>query len=121
MALAVRYFQQAASNGDSDACVQMGILFRDGQGLKKDLAEAVALFQIAADRENRNGSFLLGLCYQRGEGVEKKSRRGHATLPPSIMNMKRVSICHVGDCKKGKLFLNAELKYQKTIAIHDLS
>ncbi len=71
MSKAIRYYRLAASNGDIEACVRMGIFLRDGRGVTKDLREAIALFRKAADSGHTVGIVLLGLCYQRGEGVEK--------------------------------------------------
>ncbi len=64
-------FRLAASSGDKDSCVQMGIILRDGQGAEKDSREAVDFFRRAADDGHSEGKLLLGLCYHRGEGVEK--------------------------------------------------
>ncbi len=71
MTKAIRYYRLAASNGDMDACVKMGIFLRDGREVEKDLAEAVAYFRRAAESRHRFGSVLLCLCYLRGEGVER--------------------------------------------------
>ncbi len=71
MAQAIRYYRLAAADGDTDACVRMGIFLRDGREVEQDLKGAAAFFHRAADSGDRIGTILFGLCYLRGEGVEK--------------------------------------------------
>lgn len=41
----------------------------DGNGLKKDVNEAVEWYQKAVERGNARAMYNLGACYERGEGV----------------------------------------------------
>lgn len=59
-----------ADNGDAEAQVTLGIVYRDGSdGPPQDYAEAAAWFQRAADQGNPMAKFNLGQMYENGRGV----------------------------------------------------
>jgi TPR repeat protein len=45
--------------------------YRNGNGVKKDLKEAIRLYKLAADQNNAKAQFELGLIHDNGEGVVK--------------------------------------------------
>jgi serine/threonine protein kinase len=63
--------QKAAAAGSPRAMVDLGELYRDGDGVTKDENEAAHWFRRAADTGNAVGMVFLGVMYQNGAGVEK--------------------------------------------------
>ena len=61
---------KAADKGDADAQKNLGVMYKSGTGVEKDLVEAVKWFRKAADRGNVSAQFALGLMYANGEGLE---------------------------------------------------
>src|SRR5436190_6043121 len=60
-----------AEKGDSAAQADLGICYINGDGVKKDLQEALKWFRKAAEQGNPAGQQNLGMCYYQGEGVPK--------------------------------------------------
>ena len=78
MAGAVGYLRMAAANGSfdgdegvADAQTQLGVAYRDGIGVKVDLAEAFKWFHEAASQNHAEGLRNLSLMYREGKGVAK--------------------------------------------------
>jgi TPR repeat protein len=59
-----------AEKGDANAQYYLGYCYFNGQGVTKDLDEAVKWFRKAADQGNAGGQFYLGYYYFNGWGVE---------------------------------------------------
>lgn len=49
----------------------LGWMYARGQGVEKNLAEALRLFQESADQGNPYGQINLGLMYENGTGVKQ--------------------------------------------------
>jgi TPR repeat protein len=60
-----------AESGDAVAQFKLGVCYADGEGVKKDEAEAVKWYRKAADRGNAEAQSKLGLCYANGQGLVK--------------------------------------------------
>ena len=60
-----------ADQGDAKAQDNLGDCYRKGDGVKKDLVEAVKWYRKSADQGDANAQGNLGCCYQNGFGVEK--------------------------------------------------
>ena len=67
---AAELYRQAAEGGQVNAQNNLGLLYEDGKGVKKDLAEAVKWYRKAADNGECNAMFNLGSMYMNGEGVK---------------------------------------------------
>src|ERR1700686_4259599 len=67
----VQSCRQAAEKGDATAQVTLGKLNATGQGVPKDLGEAVKWYRKAAEQGNADGQFRFGRSYDLGEGIEK--------------------------------------------------
>ncbi len=65
-----------AEAGDGSAANELGEILLTGDGIEKDLAEAVRYFEIAIELGNADGKYNLGLCYLNGEGVEPDAVKG---------------------------------------------
>ncbi|KAK3710545.1 hypothetical protein QZH41_009365 [Actinostola sp. cb2023] len=69
---ALRYFQQAADAGNSNAMAFLGKMYSEGgHNVKQDNKTAFKWFKKAADQGNPIGQSGLGLMYMLGRGVEK--------------------------------------------------
>ncbi len=55
----------------AEARAYLGLRYRRGDGVKKNLKEAARLFRLAADAGSDVGRLHLGLSYLDGEGVEE--------------------------------------------------
>ena len=60
-----------AAEQNNAASKQSGSRYANGQGVKKDLVEAVKWFRKAAEQNNAGAQDNLGSRYANGQGVEK--------------------------------------------------
>ena len=68
---AFEYYLKAASQGDAEAQYNLGVCYRKGYGVEKNLTEAVKWYRKAADQGIAKAQGFLGVCYYQGDGVEK--------------------------------------------------
>jgi TPR repeat protein len=64
----IRYYRQAAVQGDVVALCMLGDYFLDGQKVPKDVDEAIALYRVAALVGYSTAQYNLGYCYEHGCG-----------------------------------------------------
>ena len=62
-------YSQAAENGDAQAQYDLGVMYRDGESVQQDYAEAVKWFRLAAEQEVPEAQYDLGVMYFDGRGV----------------------------------------------------
>ena len=60
-----------AESGDAEAQNDLGVMYRDGEGVPQDDAEAVKLLRLAADQGYATAQYNLGVMYYDGQGVPK--------------------------------------------------
>ena len=60
-----------AEQGDAEAQFVLGSMYRDGQGVEKDLAQTLKWWEKAAELGNVDAQFALGNIYSGGFGVER--------------------------------------------------
>jgi TPR repeat protein len=60
-----------AKQGDPEAQVQLGMIYRDGEGVTKNYQEAVKWFAKAAEQGHARGQAALGGMYYDGQGVSQ--------------------------------------------------
>ena len=68
---AFRLLEPLAGQGEAVAQEVLGVMYAEGQGVKKNEAEAVRLFRRAAEQGNDLGQYNLGAAYVNGLGVPK--------------------------------------------------
>ncbi|WP_312966563.1 tetratricopeptide repeat protein [Acinetobacter gerneri] len=68
--LALKYFNQAYAQQDPSAAYYLGLIYKNGYGLKVDIVKANQYFQFAADHQIANAMFMLGNAYQYGDGKQ---------------------------------------------------
>jgi TPR repeat protein len=68
-ATALGKFQPLAEKGNAQAQFDLGVMYRQGQGVAQSDAEAVAWWTKAAEQGHVEAQDNLGLRYARGQGV----------------------------------------------------
>jgi len=66
---AVEYYRLAAAQGLDAAECSLGDMYRCGDGVGPNYAEALRLYHVAAFQGYPDALFKVGLCHQNGEGV----------------------------------------------------
>ena len=65
------YFQQAADLGSRGACIMLGNMYANGDGVEQSYETALQYYQLAADRGFDYAFCIIGEMYLYGEGVEQ--------------------------------------------------
>ncbi|HEV3317238.1 MAG TPA: tetratricopeptide repeat protein [Candidatus Angelobacter sp.] len=65
------WFRKAAERGNANAQVNLALMYRNGQGVPQNPAEAFIWARKSADQGNAAGQTLLGILYESGEGVSR--------------------------------------------------
>ena len=68
---AARLYRLAADQGDADAQFNLGLMYKNGEGVSRDAVEAARLYRLAADQGDADAQFNLGVMYYYGEGVSR--------------------------------------------------
>ena len=66
---ALKWFREAADQGNSDAQRQLGLMYYDGIGVSKDYGEAFKWLQKAASQGHANAQYHIGWMYRFGKGT----------------------------------------------------
>jgi uncharacterized protein len=66
---AFRYFLLCAEDGDPIAQFNVGLMYRSGEGVPRDDAEAARWYRRAARQGHVTAQYNLGVMYAQGEGV----------------------------------------------------
>jgi TPR repeat protein len=67
----IELYKIAAEKGNGCAQNNLGLLYKNGDGVEKDLEKAVYWFDQAVKNGNEVAQYNLGQCYRLGIGVEK--------------------------------------------------
>ena len=70
-----KYFELAAEKNNTNALMKLGIIYRDGLGVKKEPTKTFKYFELAAKLGNANALFYLGVFYQDGLGIKQNINR----------------------------------------------
>lgn len=68
---ALRLYRLAADQGYPIAQSNLGAMYANGQGVRRDDAEAVRLYRLAVDQGNAAAQTNLGWMYENGRGVPR--------------------------------------------------
>lgn len=69
--LAFKWLDLAAKKGNKDALVNLGYMYENGLGVKKDYKRAMFLYIESANKGSGDAEYRLGKMYYFGNGVEK--------------------------------------------------
>lgn len=84
---AMRYYRMSADAGNADAMMAVGTMYVAGEGVEKDLGEAVRWFQMAAERGHNPALETLGAAYYEGDlGLDKDPAHGRMLLQKAADN-----------------------------------
>jgi uncharacterized protein len=70
-ATALEKFKPLAERGNAEAQFDLGVMYRQGQGVPQDDGQAVAWWIKAAEQGHTEAQDNLGLRYARGQGVPR--------------------------------------------------
>ncbi len=66
---AAHWFQQSANQGYTDAMFELGNLFYEGEGVRRDRPEAAYWYRLAGEKGHKEAQFKLGAMRESGDGV----------------------------------------------------
>ena len=75
-----------AKQGDADAQFNLGYMYANGQGMKKNKKTAFDLYRKAAEQGQPLAQFNLGLSYYHGEGVPQNFKTAYIWSSLSAAN-----------------------------------
>ena len=75
-----------AADGDADSQFELAGLYTEGEGGKKDMAEAFKWYHKAAEQGHDSAQSKVGLSYQSGEGVRQNKLEAYIWLNISAEN-----------------------------------
>lgn len=74
--LANQDFEQKCNGGKMQYCIELGILYYNGKGVKKNLEKSQKLFKKACKSRVSRGCYYLGYGFLRGgAGIEKNEKK----------------------------------------------
>ena len=85
----VKSLQKACDGGDAAGCTQLGFLYLEGKGVKKDYLKAVKLYQKGCDGGNAVGCMLLGFMYEKDKGVKQNDLRALKYYKKAVKLLKK--------------------------------
>ncbi len=77
---AAEFFQKAAEQGNASAQYNLGVMYDNGQGVKKDYKKAIELYKKAAEQGNASAQSNLGVMYYYGRGVKKDKIKAYQLM-----------------------------------------
>ncbi|GAA7816226.1 hypothetical protein JP0182_01080 [Helicobacter pylori] len=72
------YFEKACDLNNGRGCNGLGVLYKDGQGVEKNLTKAAYLYSKACELKEGDGCGTLGGLYYNGDGVKQDSKKAVA-------------------------------------------
>jgi TPR repeat protein len=70
---AVEFYERAADKGNTDAMINLALMYDKGKGVPEDNAQALRLYRVAAAGGNMHGYFNEALMHEKGDGVPKNT------------------------------------------------
>lgn len=75
---AYRHFAAAGAKGHAGAAYYLGLMLRNGYGVRENRAAAVRWFALAAEKKSAAAMFMLANAYRDGDGVAPDQQRARA-------------------------------------------
>lgn len=85
------YYQKACKRRSPFACINLGLMYKNGRGVKQDHAEAFTRFKTACSRSVGYGCYHMALLYQAGLGVKKDTARAKKIITHQCNNKLNVA------------------------------
>ena len=77
-------YRKAVELGQAAAMANLAVMYFAGDGVARDMTEAVRLFRKAADLGNADATFNLALMYDNGAGVVQDQRKAAELIVSAI-------------------------------------
>ncbi len=71
LSLAFHWYQKSSDQGFATGHYNLALLFLHGDGINRNMTEAVRLISLAANQGCRDAQRQLGQCYRDGRGVAR--------------------------------------------------
>ncbi|BAW42700.1 cysteine-rich protein H [Helicobacter pylori] len=73
-----KYFEKACGLNNGRGCSNLGVLYKDGQGVEKNLTKAAYLYSKACELKEGDECGALGGLYYNGDGVKQDFKKAVA-------------------------------------------
>lgn len=112
-AAAAPWYKLAALQHHARAGLMLGLLYKNGSGVRQDDEQAAKWLDLASDQGNAHAMFLLSYAYNEGRGVVRDPAKGRKLLeeaaeheyPPAIQEL--AMVVQQGDSHSAKDELRA--------------
>jgi hypothetical protein len=74
---AVSSMKKAAAQGDSRAQYNLALMYKNGEGVVQDYAEAARWYKLSAAQGYLDAQYNLAVMYNRGDGVVQNYKKAH--------------------------------------------
>ncbi len=74
---AAKLYKKACDGGESSGCINLGIMYDKGKGVKQDYLTAAKLYKKACNGGDAFGCYNLGLLYVYGRGVKQNKIKAY--------------------------------------------
>ena len=91
-----KYFELSANQDNTDALMKLGIIYRDGLGVKKDAYKTYQYFEKASKLGNAYAFFYLSVFCRDGFGTQKNLNRSRRYLKLSVRYDVQESFTNLG-------------------------
>lgn len=71
------WYKKAAQKGSADAAYELGEMYEEGNGVTKNMPEAVKWYKLAAGKGDVDAMIALGFCYMEGDGIPADHDAGY--------------------------------------------
>lgn len=75
-----------AEQGNAEAQYSLGVCYRCGDGVEKNLEEAIKWYKKAAEQGYAKAQYNLGICYYNGDGVIQNNVKALAWVSAAYAN-----------------------------------
>ena len=93
---AMAQWKPLAEKGDARAQLNVGSLYRDGQGVKADPAEGARWYGLAAAQDNADAQANLGVLYMQGAGVQQNYTMARGLLARAAAKNQEQAVFNLG-------------------------
>ena len=93
---AAELYQDSCDYGNAMGCINLGVLYVNGQGVKQDYAKAFDLSKKGCDSGIAVGCNNLGLLYDSGEGVQKDYSKAFNLFEKACNNKDALGCANLG-------------------------
>ncbi len=67
---AKKHFELGCAKKSMQSCLNLGIMYHNGQGIKRDYKQAIKLYKQACEAHIGEGCYNVGLLYHNGQGEQ---------------------------------------------------